>query len=153
MRTIALIIAIAILATAFVGHWVLSILLYILMGIVWAKHELGRPFAYAPMGRSTAMGTFLLFILWPLIVIYDCYESWRIISKGKRFITHDGVCLREFPDWNSALECARKRAKESNEREMISDQTIFTKQLGRIQTKSWFIHSDGKIEKLSRAGL
>jgi hypothetical protein len=105
------------------------------------------------MGRSTAMGIFLLFLLWPLIVIYDCYESWQTISRGKRFITHDGDCLREFPDWNSAVECARKRAKESNEREMISDQTIFIKQLGHVQLKSWFVHPDGRVKKLPRYSL
>ena len=87
MRTIALVCLIAIFFTAFYNLWILSVSLYILIGIVWAKHELGRPSAYAPMGRSTTMGIFLLFLLWPLRVISDWYVSWQTISKGKQSLT------------------------------------------------------------------
>lgn len=150
MRTIALICLIAIFFTAFYGLWIFFISLYILVGIAWVKHEIDRPFPYAPIGRSTIAGILWIFLFWPIIVIYDCYESWQTIKKGKRFITHDGNCLREFPDWESALACAHKRAKETNEKEMISDQTIFVKQYGQTQFKSWFVHPDGNLQKLPR---
>jgi len=102
------------------------------------------------MPYTTTNGTIFLFLIWPLIVICDCHQRWQSIKRGERFSTHDGVCFREFPDWNSAVECARKRAKESNEKEMISDQTIFIKRFGSIQAKSWFVYPDGRVEKIPR---
>lgn len=151
MRTIALVTAIAILVMAFAGHWILSIILYILMGIAWTKHDSSRPIAYGRMGYSTDRGTVFLFLIWPLIVICDCYESWQIISRGERFTTLDGDHVKMFSDWESVVDFARKKAEDSNEKQMISDRTVFTKQLGRIRAKSWWVHPDGKIEKWSRA--
>ena len=151
MRTIALICLIVICFIGFYNIWI-PIGLYILMGIFWAKHELDRPPLYAPLSCSTGKGIFMLFVLWPIVVICDCYETWRKISRGERFITisDHGEACSEFRDWNSAVDHARKRAKESNERVMVCDETVFVKQFGKIQTKSWFINPDGMIEKLPR---
>lgn len=150
MRTIALVCLIAIFFTAFYSLWMLSFSLYILIGLVWVKYDSNKSPTYTRMPYITTKGTIFLFSIWPLIVICDCYDRWQTIKKGERFVTHDGDCLRKFPDWNSAVECARKRAKESNEREMILDQTIFVKRMGLTQAKSWFVCPDGRVEKLHR---
>ncbi len=154
MRTTALIISMAIIVTAFAGHWILSIILYILMGIAWTKHDSSCPVLLGRLGYSTVRGTVFLFLIWPLVVISDCYESFQTIRRGERYITEgENGDLRKFSDWNAAVECARNKAKGSNKRAMISDQAIFVKQLGMIQHKSWMVSPDGKVEKLSRSGL
>lgn len=151
MRIVAIIITIAILVLFFTGHWVLPLILYFIMGIAWVKHDSSRPAFYGRMGYSTVRGKIFLFLIWPLIVLYDCFESFQIIRRGERYIAFDrNGNTQEFSDWNKAIECARNSAKKSNQREMVSDQAIFTKQLGRMQHKSWMVNPDGTIEKLSR---
>ena len=152
MRIIALITAIGILAMLFTSYWVLSIILYVLMGIIWLKHESSRSVSRQRIGYVTNHGTFVLFVfaVWPLMVIVDYCDTRRIISKDERYVASDGNHLIKFPDRKSAVKVALNRAKETNEREMVIDQTIRVKQLGTIQNKSWFVYPDGRVEKLPR---
>ena len=152
MRIFALITTIVILAMLFTGHWALSVIFYVLMGIIWLKHESSRPLLGQRMGYITNHSAFSLFVFafWPLMVIADHHDTRRIILKGERYITSDGEHLIKLPDLKSVVEVAHNRAKETNEQQMVTDQTIYVKQLGRVQNKSWFVYPDGRVEKTPR---
>ncbi len=150
MRIAAFTTLLTVLIFLFMKYWLLVPVAYAIGGIIWAVHESARPALSRSMAHTTAGGTILVFVIWPIRMIYDFLDSWRLMTSEERYVVVGKGNIERFGNWNVAIEAAIKRAAELNDRVMVIDQAKFAKQLGQVQWKSWWVNQDGTIEKHPR---
>lgn len=132
----------------FLSHWIFAFLLYVLEGLLWVKRTKGLPFPYKPLGFYATRGKLILFLLWPLALIYDFLDCIKMIFSDERYAVVEGEeKTTYFPDWDKAYEYARKNAIETKEDVMIVDQSKVG--YGGILGASYFVKPDGRIERPS----
>ena len=147
LTLLALIVAVYFLAA---GLWLFVISLYFIGGLLWILNERRRPPLYRPMAYMSASGIIFIFIFWPIRVINDLFETWKIRRSSERYVVIGEGEIKKFAHWHDALQAAIREAKTTQQRVMISDEAKFAKQLGRFEHKSWFVEPDGSLNSLPR---
>jgi len=132
------------------GLWYLSPVLYLVAGIIWVVLELRRPPLYRSMAYMSFPGTVFLVVLWPLRAASDLLETAKLRRGSERFVVVGDGDITKFSRWVDAVHVAKDEAKTTEQRVMVSDTATFSKQLGRVQHKSWFVEPDGSVELLPR---
>lgn len=132
------------------GLWYLIPVLYLVAGVIWSTFELRRPPLYRSMAYMSLPGTIFIVILWPMRVISDLLDTAKLRRSPERYVVAGDGNIKKFGRWDEAVHVAKDEAKITKERIMVSDTATFSKQLGRVQHKSWFVDHDGSVELLPR---
>lgn len=132
------------------GLWYLTPVLYLVAGIICVASELRRPPLYRSMAYMSLVGTVFVVFLWPLRAATDLLETAKLRRSSERFVVVGDGDITKFSRWDDAVHAAKDEAKTTEKRVMVSDAATFSKQLGRVQHKSWFVEPDGSVELLPR---